>query len=166
NADHTHHAALLMLQDVTVEHPVAGVVGDEGDLDLLARSHQHGILPLAILGRCSVAADDAEGVSVQVHWMPPRRLVVHRKHVGTSAFEREHGIHDVACHGDTIDEPDFTAVHHFHHVHAAHAAVAHHHLSHHAAIERDLMALGGTQIRLGPGVWRESDRTVERFVAD
>ena len=30
HADDAHHAALLMVEDVAVEHPVAGVIGDEG----------------------------------------------------------------------------------------------------------------------------------------
>src|SRR3990172_1333671 len=35
NSDHAHHAAALVLQDVAVEHPIAGIVGDEPDVDAL-----------------------------------------------------------------------------------------------------------------------------------
>jgi hypothetical protein len=35
DAEITHHAVLLMLDDVTMKHPVAGIIGDKGDLGRL-----------------------------------------------------------------------------------------------------------------------------------
>lgn len=39
----------LVFENVAVEHPIAGIVGDEGDLDLLARRNQRRVLPFALL---------------------------------------------------------------------------------------------------------------------
>lgn len=56
DADHTHHAAFLMFQDVAMKHPVAGIVRDQGDLDTFARRQQHRILPFLVAGRLPVPA--------------------------------------------------------------------------------------------------------------
>lgn len=56
DADHTHHTALLMFQDVAMKHPVAGIVRDQGDLDTFARRQQHRILPFLVAGRLPVPA--------------------------------------------------------------------------------------------------------------
>src|SRR3546814_3459451 len=40
NADDAHHAGGLVLEDVAVEHPVAGIVSNERDLHPLARRYQ------------------------------------------------------------------------------------------------------------------------------
>src|SRR5262249_271311 len=60
HADDAHHPALLVVEDVAVEHPVAGVVGDKGNLDALARRDQHRVAPLPILGRPAVSRDHPE----------------------------------------------------------------------------------------------------------
>src|SRR5262245_13237876 len=155
NSDHTHHAALLVLQDVAVEHPIAGVVGDERNLHFLTGRHQHRIPPFPQAGRDTVTAEDAERMPVQMHRVPPGRLVVEGKNVRAASVEDEHRIHDVAEHGDAINEPDLAGVHHLHHVHhAAHTttALAHHHATHHPAVEGHLVALGGLNIGLRNGV--------------
>src|SRR6185437_14386374 len=45
HADDAHHPAVLMVEDVAMEHPVAGIVGDERDLGALARRNKHGVAP-------------------------------------------------------------------------------------------------------------------------
>ena len=56
DADHPHHAAFLMFQDVAMKHPVPGIVRNQGDLDTFARRQQHRILPFLIRGRLAVPA--------------------------------------------------------------------------------------------------------------
>ena len=41
-----HHPGLLVLDDVAVEHPVAGIVGDEGDLGPVLGAEQDGVGPV------------------------------------------------------------------------------------------------------------------------
>lgn len=57
DADSAHHPRRLVLEDVAVEHPVAGVVGDEGDLDALLRRQQDGVLPFPKADRLAIAAE-------------------------------------------------------------------------------------------------------------
>lgn len=76
-----HHASGLMFEDVTVKHPVTRVVGDKRDLDLLARRHQHGVLPFAMLRRCAVPGNDPEAMAVQMHRVMPCGRVYHGKNV-------------------------------------------------------------------------------------
>ncbi len=59
--------------DVAVEEPRAGVISHESDRDIIARvpvAHDianHGIV--IVISRVPGAADDVEGVSVQVNWV-------------------------------------------------------------------------------------------------
>src|ERR1051326_6470152 len=57
-----HHPGLLVGGDVAMEHPVAGVVGNEGKFGALARRHEHGVAPFLTRVRFAVAACDAEAV--------------------------------------------------------------------------------------------------------
>src|SRR5947207_2336239 len=59
-----HHPGLVMVSDVAMEHPVAAVIGDEGDLGSFACGHQHRIPPLPKLVRFAVPADDAKAMPV------------------------------------------------------------------------------------------------------
>src|SRR4051812_37705835 len=86
-----------MLEDVAVKHPVAGVVGDEGDFDTLARRQQDGVLPFPESGRLAVTGQHPKGVAVQVHGMVPSRLVGHRDDAGPAVLEREDGVYDMAA---------------------------------------------------------------------
>lgn len=56
DADHTHHTAVLMFQDVAMKHPVTGIVRDQGDLDTFARCQERRILPFLMPGRFPVPA--------------------------------------------------------------------------------------------------------------
>src|SRR3546814_10493138 len=94
-----------MSQDVAVEHTVAGVGGDEGNLGALARAQKHGVLPFTVAGRRAVAADHPEGMAVQVDRMMPRRVVVQRQNIGAAAGEREERIHHMALGRDAVDSP-------------------------------------------------------------
>src|SRR3546814_4196340 len=87
--DHAHHAGGLMLQDVTVEHPVARVVGDEGDLHAFPRAHQHGVLPCSVARRRAVAAQHPEGVAVQMNRMVPSGVVGELEHAGSAVRSEE-----------------------------------------------------------------------------
>src|SRR5262245_61976733 len=75
NTDDPHHPGFLVIGDMAVEHPVARVVGDEGDFDDLAGRNQCRIAPLATSSRFSVTADDAEAVPMPMHRVPPRGLI-------------------------------------------------------------------------------------------
>src|SRR3546814_15919971 len=75
DADDAHHARGLVLQDVAVEHPITGIVGGEGDLDALARRHQHGVLPLPMRGGRTVAGNKPAGVAMQADRVLPGRVV-------------------------------------------------------------------------------------------
>ena len=66
-----------MLDDVTVQHPVAGIVGDKGNLDLLFRQEKHGVRVMhrqALLA----AADDLERMAVNMDRMQEWRCVLQR----------------------------------------------------------------------------------------
>ena len=146
---------------MAVEHPVAGVVGDKGDLDGFTRRHQNRIPPLPPRGRLAVAADDAEAVAVQMHRMPPRRLVTQGQHAALAVFERDerwHVVLAIANHRHAVHRPGRAG--HAHHAHPHHALAAHH-----AALQRDLMADGGSQIRLGQGVGGQPRQPVWQVVA-
>ena len=66
-----------------MEHPVAGIVGDEGKLGLLARRDENRVAPLAIFGGLTVPRDDAERVPVKMDRVVPGGLVVDGKDVGS-----------------------------------------------------------------------------------
>jgi len=40
DTDIAHHTGFLMLDNVSMEHPIARIVGDEGELDALLRQHE------------------------------------------------------------------------------------------------------------------------------
>src|SRR5260370_10507389 len=50
HADDAHHPAFLVVEDVAVKHPVAGVVGDKGDLGPLAWRVFHRVPPPPVPG--------------------------------------------------------------------------------------------------------------------
>src|SRR5207248_5200182 len=66
DANDAHHAGLLVVGDVAVKHPIAGVVGDKGEVCALARRQEHGVAPLPGCVGFSVPADDAEAVAGQM----------------------------------------------------------------------------------------------------
>ena len=57
-----------------MEHPVAGVVGDELDVARLGDADEHGVAgpPRGLRDAAAFGAGDVEGVAVQVH-----RVVIH-----------------------------------------------------------------------------------------
>src|SRR6516225_1073075 len=63
-ANEAHHPGLLVVGDVAVKHPVAGAVGDEGEVGALARRHEHCVAPLSMRVRFTVPADHPKAVSV------------------------------------------------------------------------------------------------------
>jgi hypothetical protein len=82
----THHSALLMFDDMTVQHPVAGIVGDKGNLDLLLRQEKHGI---RVMHRqvLPAAVDDLERVAVNMDRMQEWRCVLQGEQVRATAIE-------------------------------------------------------------------------------
>jgi hypothetical protein len=62
--DYTHHAATLVLQDMAVEHPLAGIVGDERDLDRFVHAEERRVLERSVGLVPSVSADVPVGVAV------------------------------------------------------------------------------------------------------
>lgn len=75
DTDDRHQARFLMTHDVAMKHPVAGVVGNEGNPHFFTRLNQHRIAPRLMWHGGFVAAEDLKAVAMQVHWMPPRGLV-------------------------------------------------------------------------------------------
>src|SRR4051812_49180074 len=55
-----HHAALMVLGDVAVRHPAAGVGDVEQDVDDLAGAHEHRVGPDEVGVLDAVAAEDEE----------------------------------------------------------------------------------------------------------
>src|SRR5690606_33682112 len=92
NPDTGHHAAGLVLQDMTVEHPVAGIVGDEANLGPLARREHDGIEPLAMAGRLAVASKDAKRVPMQVNRMVSSGLIHQVEHIASATAQDEERI--------------------------------------------------------------------------
>src|SRR5262245_15754052 len=74
----THHSALLMFDDVTVQHPVARIVSDKGTLDLLLWQEKHGV---RVMHRQALpaAADDLERMAVNMDRMQEWRCVLQRE---------------------------------------------------------------------------------------
>src|SRR5260370_42613732 len=85
DAQNSHQPRGLMIGDVTMQHPVAGIVGDEGDFDLFLGRHQHGVTPLMVWNSGAVAAEHAKAVTVQMHRMPPRGVVAKREQRASTA---------------------------------------------------------------------------------
>ena len=56
-----------------MEHPVAGIVGDESNFDLLPRRYQHRVLPFTVRCGLAIACDYPEGMAVQMDRMVPWR---------------------------------------------------------------------------------------------
>src|SRR6516164_3413671 len=59
-----HHPGLLMVGDVAVEHPVAGMVGDEGEVGALAGRDELRVAPLSEWIQVAVPADHPKVVPV------------------------------------------------------------------------------------------------------
>src|SRR4051794_8884160 len=73
-----HHAALVVLGDVAVGHPQAGIADVEQDVDRLPGGHQHGVLPYQAWLDDSVAAEDQEAAgAVDVERMMHRMVSGH-----------------------------------------------------------------------------------------
>ena len=99
----------------------------------------------------AVAAQYAKAVAVEMHRMPPGGLVAHGEDAAPSTLKRQKRRHAggaVARHGHAIDGPGCLAIHAGgrHAAHATHAA--HHAAAHHAALKRQLMALGGGEVSI------------------
>src|SRR5262249_39476988 len=109
DADITHHPGVLVLDDVTMEHPVAGIVGDEGDLHPLLGVDQHGV---AEIGHdlALVRLDDLEGMAVEVDRMGVRRRVDQLEDVAAAAHEggerRRPAVGGGARPGLLVDRPE------------------------------------------------------------
>ena len=85
----------MVLQDMAVEHPVAGVIGHERNFDFFSRGHQDSVPPFLV--RCSepVAAYNPKRMPVQVDGMVPRRVVAHPEDIALAQSQAEHGFHMV-----------------------------------------------------------------------
>src|SRR5260370_41471974 len=70
DAEDRHQSGHLMIRDMAMQHPVAGIVGDEGNIDGLFRRQQHSVGPLTMRHRGPVAAQHAEAVAVEMNRMP------------------------------------------------------------------------------------------------
>jgi hypothetical protein len=66
-----------MFKDVTVEHPIAGIVGDKRDLHGLTRRYENCVLPFPVPSRFAVSGEHSKDVTVQVHRVMPGGLVGH-----------------------------------------------------------------------------------------
>ena len=64
-----------MIHDMAVQHPLAGIIRNEGNANRLARAHQHGVAPFVIWYGFPISADHMKAVTMQVHRVPPGRLV-------------------------------------------------------------------------------------------
>jgi hypothetical protein len=67
-----------MFQHVAVDHPPAGVVGDEGDFDALVDADEHGVAQGLVRLLLAVSGEKPKGVTVQVDRMLKRRAVFER----------------------------------------------------------------------------------------
>ena len=65
DAEIAHHAVLLVLDDVTMKHPVAGIVGDKGYFGYLVGQQEQGVS--MVFGPAQfVRADQLEGMAVNM----------------------------------------------------------------------------------------------------
>src|SRR5260370_42254064 len=91
---------------MAMQHPVAGIVGDEGDIDGLFRWQEHSVGPLPMRHRRPVAAEHTEAMAVEMHRMPERRVIANRQDVALSeveCHERRHAGMTVASHRMTVN---------------------------------------------------------------
>ena len=81
-----HHARLLMFDDVAMEHPVAGVVGDEGRLGRLAREKEDGI---GVMDgqRLMIAGKQLEAVAVDMDRVGDLARIAHPETVPVCDFD-------------------------------------------------------------------------------
>ena len=56
---------------MAVQHPVAWIIGDQGDVGRLSRRDEHGVGPLMIGDGRAVAAQHPEAVAMEMHRVPP-----------------------------------------------------------------------------------------------
>jgi len=81
-----HHPVLLMLDNVTMKHPVAGIIGDKGDLGRLVGQKQQRIGMM--LGSAQlVRADQLEGVAVNMDRVGEGRFIPQGEDIGLPAIE-------------------------------------------------------------------------------
>ena len=91
-ADGGGHLVHVVVREMAVEHPVAGIVGDEFDVACLRNADEHGVArpPRRLRDAAAFGAGDVEGVAVQVH----RVMVhaeVHEPDAHTAAERHDHG---------------------------------------------------------------------------
>jgi hypothetical protein len=73
-----HHPALVVLGDVAVRHPAAGICDLEQEVDDLTGRYQHGVLPDEVRLNRSVAAQDQEAACpVDVEGVVHRMVGLH-----------------------------------------------------------------------------------------
>ena len=77
DAQDGHHARHLMVHDVAMQHPIAGVIGDKGAFHDISGRQEDGVGPLAMRRQRPIAAEHPEAVAVQMHRMPPCRLIAY-----------------------------------------------------------------------------------------
>src|SRR5258707_10109865 len=87
DAEDGHQSGHLVIRDMAMQHPVSGIVGDEGDIDDLSRPQQHGVGPLSMWNRRAVAAQHPEAVAVEMHRMPERCLITNGQRVASSELK-------------------------------------------------------------------------------
>src|SRR5215467_13198839 len=74
--DHSHQAAVGVIEDVTVKHPCArAIVVAHDQLDGLLQGHVHRVLPFERLDVVALLVEDLEEEAVEMKWMRPLRLV-------------------------------------------------------------------------------------------
>src|SRR5262249_8411624 len=112
DAHRCHHAGGLMLQDVAMEHPVAGIVGDEGDVDAFFWCGEHRILPLLEPRRHPVPRYHSKRVAMQVDGMMEGGVVLQGEGVGAAAFQEQYGRMRMLGRGHAVDRPNVVAVTH------------------------------------------------------
>src|SRR5579875_188803 len=133
HTDHGHQPADLVLHDMAMKHPVAGVVRDERDPHALPRADEHRVAPDLIRLGPAIAVEHPKAVAMQVHRVPPRGFVPYVENAAPAARDleqRRHARITIPGHGLTVDGPDGSAAH-------AHPPAAHAHTAHHPALEPD-----------------------------
>ena len=133
-----------MIGDVAMQHPIAWIVGDKCDIDRFFWCNKDGIGPLPVRDRGFIAAQNTEAMAMQMDWMPKGRVVAEGQQAALRSLQRQQRRHTgvtIASHRVTVDRPDCTACGH----HAAPSSRSAHHpaSTHHPALQRKGMAIGG-----------------------
>ena len=80
----------MVFQDVAMQQPIAGVVGDEQRLDLFVRFQQDRISPDFPFRPDAVPGFDLKDVTMQVHGVRPGGIIGKPHSLGLAPAEREH----------------------------------------------------------------------------